>query len=81
MYGKILCYSICGIIYSRVNEIIIEKQKKDANLKKLYEHIPNMKYICDAIRLEYKFLQCIVLDLESEDFKTEYLVFAQQLLF
>lgn len=73
LYGKILCYSICGIIYSRVNEIIIEKQKKDTNQKNLYEHIPNMKYICDAIRLEYKFLQCIILDLVSGDYKTEYL--------
>jgi hypothetical protein len=73
LYGKILCYSICGIIYSRANELIIERKKKDSNPKNLYEYIPNMKYICDTIRLNHKFLQCITLDSVSGNTITEYL--------
>lgn len=26
-----------------------------------YDYLPNMKYICDSIRLEHKFLQCLLL--------------------
>lgn len=54
--GKILCYSICGIIYNRIEKIIIEKYSKKANRTK-YEYIPNMKYICDSVRIEHRFLK------------------------
>ena len=54
--GKILCYSVCGIIYDRIGEIIINKQQ-DKGKKTLYDYIPNMKYICDSVRIEHKFIQ------------------------
>lgn len=54
LYGKILCYSICGLIYNKVNDIVVEK-RQDSSINK-YEYIPNMKYLCDMMRLEHKFL-------------------------
>lgn len=56
LYGKILCYSICGFIYNDVNELVIEKRNKSVSVENKYEYIPNMKYLCDTLRLEHKFL-------------------------
>lgn len=54
LFGKILCYSICGLIYNKVNDIVIEKRENSSQNK--YEYIPNMKYLCEMVRLEHKFL-------------------------
>ena len=54
--GKILCYSICGILYNRIEEIIVEKRSQQEP-KTLYEYIPNMKYICDSVRIEHNFIR------------------------
>lgn len=55
LYGKILCYSICGVFYNRVGELVIERQRTGNDT--MYTYIPNMKYICDTLRLEHKFLK------------------------
>ena len=73
LYGKILCYSICGIIFDRVDEFILEKRQEEDIMLTQYDYIPNMKYICDTVRLEHKFLQCIVSGLLSEEEKTSFL--------
>ena len=59
LYGKIFCYSVCGIIYDRVEELHIEKVRKveAGQPSTLYDYIPNMKYICDTVRMEHQFLQ------------------------
>lgn len=59
LYGKILCYSICGLIYNKINDIVVEK-RQDAPSNK-YEYLPNMKYLCDTVRLEHKFLHYLSL--------------------
>lgn len=59
LYGKILCYSICGLIYNKVTDIVIEKRQDTLSNK--YEYIPNMKYLCDTVRLEHKFLHYLSL--------------------
>ena len=69
LYGKILCYSICGIIFDRVDEFILEKRQEEDIMLTQYDYIPNMKYICDTVRLEHKFLQCIVSGPLSEEEK------------
>ncbi|MBE5955013.1 MAG: IS4 family transposase [Lachnospiraceae bacterium] len=56
LYGKILCYSICGLIYNKVNEIVLEKRTESVSSGNKYDYIPNMKYLCDTVRLEHKFL-------------------------
>ena len=65
LYGKILCYSICGVFYNSVNELVIEKQNKAKGTQ--YTYIPNMKYICDAIRLEHKFLKYLSAQTRQSD--------------
>ena len=59
MYGKILCFSICGVIFDRTEQIIRDRKVNSSD--PLYDYLPNMKYICDSIRLEHKFLQCLLL--------------------
>lgn len=73
LYGKILCYSICGIIYDRVDEFILEKRQEEDLMCTQYDYIPNMKYICDAVRLDHKFLQCVVPGYLSKEEQFEYL--------
>ena len=59
LYGKILCYSICGIIYGSADELLIERvsETETGMSCTLYDYIPNMKYICDTVRMEHVFLQ------------------------
>lgn len=59
LYGKILCYSICGLIYNKVCDNVIKSRQENPSNK--YEYLPNMKYLCDTVRLEYKFLQYLSL--------------------
>lgn len=58
LLGKILCYSICGIIYNRIEEIVIEKHSHGESAT-IYQYIPNMKYICDSVRIEHNFIRCV----------------------
>lgn len=73
IFGKILCYSICGIIYDRIDKIIVERRPEEGQTT-LYDYIPNMKYICDNVRIEHKFMQYLagVLD-NREDVVNDYL--------
>lgn len=64
--GKILCYSVCGIIYNRIDEIIIEKRPEEGQTT-LYDYIPNMKYICDSVRIEHKFVQYLAGTLKDNE--------------
>lgn len=73
LYGKILCYSICGIIYDRVDEFILEKRQEEDLMYTQYDYIPNMKYICDTVRLDHKFLQCVIPGYLSLEEQSEYL--------
>ena len=59
IYGKILCYSICGILYGKADTLLLKRlEESETGMScTLYDHIPNMKYICDAVRTEHKFLQ------------------------
>jgi len=71
LYGKILCYSVCGILYGRAEELFVKRvaESETGISCTLYDHIPNMKYICDTVRLEHVFLQFLARnDRESELF-------------
>lgn len=71
LYGKILCYSVCGILYGRAEELFVERvAASETGIScTLYDHIPNMKYICDSVRMEHLFLQFLTgNDRESEMF-------------
>lgn len=54
IYGKILCYVLCGRLYENASA-----HKQRPGRKNLYAYIPNMKYICDAVRMEHKLIQYI----------------------
>lgn len=56
IYGKILYYMICGRFYSEAQKVYHSENNNSFKTKK-YEYIPNMKYICDTIRIEYRLLQ------------------------
>lgn len=72
IFGKILCYSICGIVYNRIADIVIEKRAEKPSAT-TYEYIPNMKYICDTIRMEYNFIRYLVGKLTSKEIADRYL--------
>lgn len=56
IYGKILCYIICGRFYESADEKnIVEKFSKRQTTK--YDYIPKMKYISDTIRMEHRLIQ------------------------
>lgn len=59
LYGKILCYSVCGILYGRSEELFLKRvsDSEPGVSCTMYYYIPNMKYICDAVRMEHLFLQ------------------------
>ena len=59
LYGKILCYSVCGILYGKADRLIIQRvEESETGMScTLYEYIPNMKYICDTVRMEQVFVQ------------------------
>ena len=59
VYGKILCYSICGLLYNHTNDLMISKRPEEGMTTR-YDYLPNMKYICDTIRLDQRFLQCFI---------------------
>ena len=73
LYGKILCYSICGLIYDRVNDIVIEKRKGSDLPETKYTYIPNMKYICDTVRIEHRFLSYLLRISENGEAMKQYL--------
>ena len=62
LYGKILCYSVCGILYGGADRLLLKRVEESENGMSctLYDHIPNMKYICDTVRMEHLFLQFLV---------------------
>ena len=75
LYGKILCYSICGILYDRAEELLI-KRRTDLETGiscTLYDHIPNMKYICDIVRMEHVFLQFLLGNVQESETSSQYL--------
>lgn len=59
LYGKILCYSVCGILYEKANWLFLKRvaESETGMSCTLYDYIPNMKYICDTVRMEHIFLQ------------------------
>ena len=73
LFGKILCYSICGTLFDRADEIILDRRMEEGISDTLYDCLPNMKNICDTIRTDHRFLQCLFAEYLSEDDKTEYL--------
>lgn len=75
LYGKILCYSVCGIIYDRAEELHIEKVRKAeaGQPGTLYDYIPNMKYICDTVRMEHQFIQFLTGKSKNPEESTAYL--------
>ena len=66
IYGKILCYSICGLIYTCADDQMISKRSEEGR-KTQYDYLPNMKYICDTIRLDQRFLQCFINQKSNEE--------------
>ena len=75
IFGKILCYSICGIIYDRIEKIIIEKRsQKDGKQK--YKYIPNMKFICDSVRIEHRLLKYLAGIFDNDEL---FLIYLKQL--
>ena len=70
IYGKILCYSICGLIYNNADDLMINKRPAEG-METRYDYLPNMKYICDTIRLDQRFLQCFI-NLKSDEEKEKY---------
>ena len=75
LYGKILCYSICGILYDRVEELLIKRRtdSETGTSCTLYDHIPNMKYICDIVRMEHVFLQFLMGNVQEPETSSQYL--------
>ncbi len=75
LYGKILCYSVCGILYDRAEELIIKRvSESDPGIScTLYDHIPNMKYICDTLREEHKLLQFLTGEIQELEIFSKYL--------
>lgn len=56
LYGKILCYTLCGQFYDAADKQNIAKYSEEGQTTR-YDYIPNMKNIADTIRVEYKILQ------------------------
>ena len=56
IYGKILCFTLCGCFYEAAGEKEVQKHHGEGQLRK-YDYIPNMKYIVDTVRTEYRLLQ------------------------
>lgn len=56
LYGKILCYTLCGRFYDAADKQNIAKYSEEGQTTR-YDYIPNMKNIADTIRVEYKILQ------------------------
>ena len=75
LYGKILCYSVCGIICDRTEELLLKKVSESGEgvSSTLYDYIPNMKYICDTVRMEHKFLQFLSGRIQDMELFSEYL--------
>lgn len=76
LYGKILCYSVCGILYDRAEELFIKRvEESETGIScTLYDYIPNMKYICDTVRTEHIFLQFLVGNIRDPGTISQYLV-------
>lgn len=55
LYGKILCYSICGSFYKAGDERLIAERPIDG-ITTAYDYMPDMKYIVDTVRTERKLL-------------------------
>lgn len=58
IYGKILCFSVCGLFY----EAACEDSKENSHIREpsnKYEYIPNMKNITDTLRAEHRFLKLL----------------------
>ena len=75
LYGKILCYSVCGIICDRTEELLLKKVSESGKgvSSTLYDYIPNMKYICDIVRMEHRFLQFLAGRIQDLELFSEYL--------
>lgn len=56
LFGKILCFTICGQIYEEADRKCVERRPEEGQ-KTRYDYIPNMKYIVDLVRVEYKLLK------------------------
>ena len=59
IYGKILCYSFCGILYCSAM-VAMERREKKSDRK--HPHIVNMKYVCDLVRVDHKIIQFLNID-------------------
>ena len=49
LYGKILCYSICGALYKEGDDQLIADRPAEG-MTTAYDYIPDMKYIVDSVR-------------------------------
>lgn len=56
IYGKILCFILCGRFYEAAEEENIRRRQHEEQ-RTQYDYIPNMKYISDAVRVEFQLLQ------------------------
>ena len=75
LYGKILCYSVCGILYSRADRLLLKRaaESETGISCTLYDYIPNMKYICDTVRTEHVLLQILTGKARETETISEYL--------
>ena len=75
IYGKILCYSVCGILYGKADALLIRRLEESENGMSctLYDYIPNMKYICDTVRMEHVFLQFLAGKVQDPENFSRYL--------
>ena len=56
IYGKILCFMLCGRFYEAADKENISRRPETGQMTQ-YDYIPNMKYIADTIRVEHRLLQ------------------------
>ena len=63
------------VIYDRAEELHIEKVRKAeaGQPGTLYDYIPNMKYICDTVRMEHQFIQFLTGKSKNPEESTAYL--------
>jgi len=56
IYGKILCFTLCGSLYEAADEKQVTNRSPAGHCAR-YDYIPNMKYIVDTARAEHRLMQ------------------------
>ena len=75
LYGKILCYSVCGVLYSAADKRLLKRvaESETGVSSTMYAYIPNMKYICDTVRMEHILLQFLTGKFQEQEKVSQYL--------